>query len=66
MESQDMRQLTLSVAQVEALRDVLQRALSDLSYEIADTDRKAFRDPLKERRERIREVMLLLGEPMIA
>ncbi len=45
-----MVRLELTEDQAETLREVLDHVLSDLRMEIADTDRKAFRDHLKMRK----------------
>ena len=46
-----MTTLELNSYEVAALRELLDRVLGDLSVEIADTDLKAFRDDLKEKRD---------------
>lgn len=46
-----MATLELSKREEEVLLDVLEITLRNLSYEIADTDRKEYRDMLKARRE---------------
>jgi hypothetical protein len=56
-----MTTLQLNVEQAEALRVVLDRILSDMSVEIADTDLKVYRDDLKHRRDAIREVKEMLA-----
>ena len=45
-----MVRLELTETQAETLREVLDHVLSELRMEIADTDRKVFRDRLKERK----------------
>ncbi len=42
-----MIRLEITEDQAETLREVLDHVLSELRMEIADTDRKAFRDHLK-------------------
>jgi len=49
-----MTQLTLTPAQADDLRHALDRYLSDLSMEIADTDAFDYREFLKRRRENLR------------
>ena len=44
----------------EILISVLENVLSDLRMEIADTDRMAFRDMLKERKQVLRKVLEVL------
>lgn len=51
-----MPELQLSDAETTALRDLLARALGDLSVEIADTDLKSFRDDLKEKRDHLKAI----------
>lgn len=46
-----MTHLELSDLEAEALQQALQKMLKDLSYEIADTDSKDFRDGLKAKRD---------------
>lgn len=45
-----MIQLDLSDEEVQVLKEVLETAHSDLRMQIADTDRKDFRDMLKARK----------------
>lgn len=52
-----MIQLDLTTDEREIMTTVLESYLSDLRMEIADTDRKAFRDMLKERKQVIRKVL---------
>lgn len=56
-----MIQLQLTPAQAEMLQRTLKQVLADMSYEIANTDAKDYRDVLKEQRERLREVVVQLG-----
>jgi hypothetical protein len=51
-----MIQLDLTKGEAEILKEALQKLLKDLSYEIADTDSKDFRDGLKARRDVIAKV----------
>ena len=53
-------QLQLEPEEVEALRDLLNAAISDLSPEIADTDNPEYRRGLKARREVLRGVVARL------
>ena len=55
-----MVRIELTEAQAELLRDVLEIDVSDLGMEIADTDRKDFRDRLKARREMLQAVLAKL------
>lgn len=48
--------LELDETQVTALRETLESTLSDLSYEISNTDQQDFRDGLKARRDALRRV----------
>jgi hypothetical protein len=50
MRSETMLQLDLNPQEVGILQHVLESYLSDLRMEIADTDRMAFRERLKERK----------------
>ncbi len=52
-----MIHLDLDESEKEALSAALKSYLSDLSYEIADTDKKSFRDELKTRRELLQKVL---------
>jgi hypothetical protein len=55
-----MIQLDLTTDEREIMTTVLESYLSDLRMEIADTDRKAFRDMLKERKQVIRKVLSVI------
>lgn len=55
-----MPQIDLNDDQAACLREVLEGYLSDLSHEIADTDRKDFRDGLKERKRTLETVLAAL------
>jgi len=57
-----MAEITLTDNEKEALILLLEGSLSDLSFEIADTDRKNFRDQLKARRDLLRKVLDSLKE----
>jgi hypothetical protein len=57
-------QLELDEAQASVLREVVDAAVRDLSHEIADTDTPSFRAGLKERRDRLREILAGLGGPI--
>jgi hypothetical protein len=52
-----MAQLDLTEQEVEALIVLLEGNLTDLSMEIADTDRKTFRDELKARRDELHNIL---------
>jgi hypothetical protein len=54
--------IELNEKEAQALREVLEFDLSDLRMEIADTDRKDFRDMLKERKALLMNVLQHLGE----
>ena len=56
----DMITLDLGPEEAEVLREVLDSYLSDLRMEMADTDRKDFRDRLKERRNVIEKTITAL------
>ena len=47
--------------ETEALRDMLDDALRDLSHEIADTDNASFREGLRSRRELLQRVLAKLN-----
>ena len=49
--------LSLNDEQAAVLRDTLESDLSDLSVEIASTDRMEYRDEIKRERERLREIL---------
>ena len=48
--------LNLNQDQHQALRELVSHAVADLSHEIADTDNFEYRDMLRRRRERLKEV----------
>jgi hypothetical protein len=56
----DMR-LELDDGQIDLLRVLLDTALRDLNYEIADTDLPAYRHTLRERRETLRVLLDMVG-----
>ena len=49
--------LELSEVQTSTLSETLESVLSDLSYEIANTDRQDFRERLKARRDVLKGVL---------
>ena len=51
-----MTQLELNKEQTAVLRDTLDVVLSNMNYEIAKTDQKAFRDELKNKRDLLQEI----------
>jgi hypothetical protein len=57
-----MIQLTLEDADVRVLSETLQGVLSDLSYEISDTDQQDFRDGLKARRDALKRVVAAIQQ----
>lgn len=52
-----MIHLDLDDNEKKALSSALKSYLSDLSYEIADTDKKSFRDELKAKRDLLQKVL---------
>ncbi len=52
-----MTHLDLSEEQAGILKETLEVVLSNMSVEIADTDRKAFRDGLKSKRDQLQDVL---------
>ena len=52
-----MKNIALTENEIEALVTLLQGSLRDLSYEIADTDRKQFRDQIKARRDLLAKIL---------
>jgi len=52
-----MIHLDLDEQEKQALSAALKSYLSDMSYEIADTDKKEFRDELKARRDLLQKVL---------
>lgn len=57
-----MIELKLNEQEVTCLTDLLESALSDLGFEIADTDRMDFREKLKEDRQVLRGILEALKE----
>jgi hypothetical protein len=57
----DRVQLEVTAEELQALRDLLDGALSDMSMEIADTDNPGYRTGLRDRRERLQSVRAKLG-----
>ena len=53
--------LNLDADQATALRDVLEGALRDLSYEISNTDNSQMKDELRQRRESLQTIAEQLG-----
>ncbi len=51
-----MIHLELTESEATILKEAIQSLLKNLSYEIADTDSKDFRDALKERRDVLAKV----------
>jgi len=56
--------IELSSEESEALREVLEGALSDLRMEVADTEDQTFREALKAREKALRSVLDRLGRSM--
>lgn len=56
-----MIHLDLTDAEADILKEALQSMLKNLSYEIADTDSKDFRDGLKARRDVLVKVQQALS-----
>lgn len=57
-----MATLQLNTDEASVLREYVKRAVSDLSHEIADTDRKDYRDVIKNERDLLQSVMQRLDE----
>jgi len=55
-------ELALTESQSETLASLLESEISEIGMEIAHTDRLAFRDQLKSRRQRLRDVLEALRE----
>ncbi len=53
--------ISITDEQAELLREVLDRTIRDLRYEIADTDRADFKRMLKARESNLRELIAPLG-----
>ena len=56
-------QLDLSEDDVELLREVVDSALDRLTSEIGHTDNRVYRQNLKDRRDRLRGLIDVLGGP---
>jgi hypothetical protein len=56
--------LHIDDAQVGVLRDVLDAALRDLRFEIADTDNWEYKQQLRERESVLRDLLEPLGGPL--
>jgi hypothetical protein len=52
--------IELSQKEVATLRDILDRYLRDLSYEIADTDRSSYKEEIKAHRDVVRQIQAKL------
>ncbi len=57
-----MAQLTLNNEETLKLKKILESYLSDLRMEVADTDRKEYRDELKEEESFLKDMIGRLGE----
>jgi hypothetical protein len=57
---EQVAQIELTHIEIDLLREILQKSLSELSLEIAFTDRKAFRELLKKRKEFMERFIQLL------
>jgi len=57
-----MVKLEMTEQQAQTLRDVLDSFLSDLRLEIADTERKAWRDKMKEQEDFIKDLLVQLSK----
>lgn len=53
--------LELTGEQQTILRELLERELGDMSYEIADTDNSVFKAQLKDRRDALKVIQANLG-----
>jgi len=60
-EQETLMQLDLSDDDVELLREVLDAALDRLTSEIGHTDNRVYRQDLKDRRDRLRGLIGVLG-----
>jgi hypothetical protein len=56
-----MPQLELDAHEAAVLKEALESATSDLGYEIANTDKKDFRDKLKEKKAVLQRLVAQLG-----
>jgi len=59
-----MFQFQLTSPQRELLAEILQSALSDLSMEIADTDRSVFKDQLRQRKQVLSDILAEVSSAM--
>jgi hypothetical protein len=57
-------ELSLDGPQAELVRELLDRDLRDLRFEIADTDNSTYKAELREREELLRTVLAQLGGPL--
>jgi len=57
-------QLELDSTKADLLREVLDIAVHDLSYEISSADRPAYRDMLRQRRRILSELLEAVGGPI--
>lgn len=57
-------ELRLDDAQATLLQEVLDSSWRELRYEIADTDNSTFKAELRERGERLRSLLDLVGGPL--
>jgi hypothetical protein len=57
-----MVKLEMTEQQAQTLRDILDSFLSDLRLEIADTERKAWRDKMKEQEDFIKDLLARLAK----
>jgi hypothetical protein len=56
--------LSLDPTQVELLRQVLDSTYRDLKYETANTDNSSFKMELRDRGQRLRTILDLVGGPL--
>lgn len=56
-------QIEMSEKEAEVLREALETAVSNLSVQIADTDRQNFRESLKARRDLLRGIAERIPAP---
>ncbi|HSR11597.1 MAG TPA: hypothetical protein VLS90_09120 [Thermodesulfobacteriota bacterium] len=61
-----MARMEITRADMESLRDILQRYLSELTMELAHSERKDFRDFLRKRREFMEAFIRRLDEELTA
>jgi hypothetical protein len=57
-----MVKLELTEQQAQTLKDILDNFLSDLRLEIVDTERKAWRDKMKEQEDFIKGMLVQLSK----